>query len=672
MKNILFSFAFLLLAQLGFSQLSAAKIFSDNMVLQRDVKIPVWGWAKEGEHIKMIFDGQTYHTTAAHGKWEFTLPPHPAGKRYGILIQGVSEKIALRNITFGDVWLCGGQSNMEWFLEAAKNGEEEVQKANYPDIRLFEVPHKIAPKPVKDLIEGSWQACTPETAKQFSAVGYFFGRKLHQELKIPIGLINDNYGGTVIETWMSPDAFTGMPNYEKQIAQLTTKDLEKKKAQTKTKFDAWISKFSSEDLGKKRNTFIWKNNDFAQAPTMQLPTQWESAGIKELENLNGVVWLEKDFYLTKQQAESLAELSLGPIDDSDITWINGHKIGETANRWNKNRNYTIPENILKPGENKLVVRIEDYLGGGGIYGKENQLFIQFKGQEKKISLAGKWHYKVGYTATEPMPMSADFGPNSAPTLLYNGMIYPIKKFPVKGVIWYQGETNTYRAVEYKTLKPKWIRNWRKLWNNPTMPIIWVQLANYQTPQIQPHESAWAELREAQQEALAEPNTAMITAIDIGEAKTIHPLNKQEVGRRLALAALAEVYQKSVKYKSPRFLSIKKKRKYFDISFTDVYDGLQLADTPKDKDCLTHQALKKYKFITGFTIAGKDQIFHWAKAQLLAPNKIRVFIPKRLHAVAVRYAWANNPDPANIINSEGFPLLPFRTDHWKLSTDGITR
>lgn len=648
----------LILPFFAFSQFRVATIFSDNMVLQRDTKIPIWGWAEDGTQVKMIFNGQTYRTGTANGMWRFTIPPRPAGKRYGILLRTKDTSAVLRNITFGDVWLCGGQSNMEWFTENVINSEEALKSATNKDIRLFQVPHKIATEPIQDIENTTWQICSPKSVKQFSAVGYFFGKNLTEELNIPIGLIGNNYGGTVIETWMSQDAFRYMPVYRNQIKSLTKKDLEKDNKEIENKFKAWLAKFTTQEQGLKDGEYLWKNIDYSDEPTLDLPNQWESSSIDTLKELDGVVWLAKEFTLTKKQADAKTELSLGPVDDSDITWINGIKVGETQNQWNKDRHYSIPNNTLKVGKNIIVVRVEDYMGGGGIYGKPADLFLDFN-QKKQLTLAGKWHYKIGYTTTEPMPSGGDFGPNSAPTLLYNGMIAPITKFPIKGVIWYQGETNTYRAVEYKTLKPKWIQNWRKLWNNPNMPIIWVQLANYQEPEKEPTKSSWAELREAQQEALAEPNTAMITAIDIGSAKTIHPLNKQEVGRRLSLAALEEVYGKKTNYKSPRFLKIKKKkRKYIDLEFTDVFDGLSTSD---------HSSI-----ISGFSIAGKDQVFHWAKAKIIGPNKIRVYTPKKLGIVAIRYAWATNPDPANIINSQKFPLLPFRTDNWKLSTDGITR
>ncbi len=640
------------------AQLKTAKIFSSNMMLQRDVEIPIWGWAESNSLVEINFDGKSQTTTSdPKGYWKVILSSRSAGGNYQIKIKSKGEKIELNNITFGDIWLCAGQSNMEWYVENALDGEKEVKNAIFPNIRVFNVGNKISTKPLVDLEEGEWEECNSKSIAQFSAVGYFFGKALFQKLDIPIGLLGDNFGGTVIETWMSPNELLDLPAYKKQIDKLAGIDIEKEKAEGKSKFEIWLKKFKGEDQGMKDGEYLWSDMDFSDCNQMLLPGIWESAGVKNLKEMDGVIWFEKTFTIEKNQVGLVAELSLGPIDDSDIVWINGIKIGEKYNQYNKNRNYDIQPNVLKIGKNKIVVRIEDYIGGGGIYGKPAQMYIDVKGNQ--IPLAGNWHYKVGYSSTKPMPMGADFGPNSSPTLLYNGMIAPITDFPIKGVIWYQGETNTYRAVEYKTLFPKWMKDWRTLWKNEKMPILYVQLANYTEPQDVPEDDIWAELREAQDEALAIPNSSMITAIDIGDAKTIHPLNKQEVGRRLSLAAFNEVYGfNDILYKSPRFLKMEKYHAYIDITFEDVYEGLATKD--------------KYGYITGFTVAGEDHVFHWAKAEFRAPNIVRVWSNDVGLPVAVRYAWAENPQPASLYNSLGFPALPFRTDNWILKTDGVTR
>ena len=654
--RLLLVFFFVGFSQIAVAQFSVAKIFSSNMVLQRDVEIPIWGWGVTGTKVTINYHQASLSTTVKDGTWEILLPKKAQGTDYQIDINTPDTSISFTNIAIGDVWLCAGQSNMEWTVENSNDAAHEISHATYPKIRLFEVPHKITNKPVRDIEEGQWEICDSNSVKQFSAVGYFFGRQIYKEVKVPIGLLSDNFGGTVVETWMSPNGFSGLPHFQKEVNKLANTDLDKIKKEGKTKFDKWILNFAAKDKGKKGALFVWQNTNAENWEQMPLPSTWESNGINNFKNLDGVVWFQKTIQLTQEEATKQALLSLGTIDDTDITWINGIQVGEMHNRYNKDRNYKIKKGVLKAGVNTIVIRVEDYIGGGGLYGAPDKLHLKLGNQ--KISLAGKWKYKLGYAATTKMPMGAKFGPNSFPTLLYNGMIAPIQKFPIRGVIWYQGESNAYRAEEYKSLFVNWIRDWRKLWKNEKMPMIWVQLANFQQPQPTPEESEWAELREAQTFALSEPNTAMITAIDIGSAHTIHPLNKQTVGERLANAALSISYDMPQNYQSPTYQNHKKKKKYIDITFNSTGKGLQ--------------AKSKYGYVKGFTIAGKDKKFHWAQAEILSDNKIRVFAPKGIRPVAVRYAWANNPDPANVYNAWNLPLLPFRTDRWKLSTVGIIR
>ncbi|HFB99971.1 MAG TPA: 9-O-acetylesterase, partial [Phaeodactylibacter sp.] len=419
----------------------------------------------------------------------------------------------------------------------------------------------------------------------------------------------------------------------------------------------WIAKFNTMDEGVKNDEYIWANpnTDYSQWKPIRLPGLWETSGIASIKTMDGVMWFTRTFEIPSLAAASEIMLSLGPIDDSDRTWINGKLVGETYNRYNKNRDYKIDKAVLKVGKNRITIRVEDYVGGGGLSTTDENVFLALG--EDKISLAGMWKYHVGMIPSTPFDAS-NFGPNNFPTCLYNGMIAPMTDFPIKGVIWYQGETNTYRAYEYRDLFQRWIKDWRKAWHNNTLPILFVQLANYKNEEKMPIESQWAELREAQTMALKLPNTAMITAIDIGEAKSIHPVNKQEVGRRLSLAALNEVYGKNVKYKGPSYTHMKKSGKYIDIFFEDTYEGLKVTD--------------KFSYVFGFSIAGEDKKFHWAKAEIIDSNQIRVWSNSVENPAAVRYAWQDNPQPANVFNSEGFPMFPFRTDDWKLSTFGITR
>ncbi len=656
----LFSSLLITVAFVQAQALQVPAIFSDNMVLQRDSDITVWGTGKPGHTIHVTLEREQYRTVVpASGKWEVTIPPHSAGGSYNLRIIDYEDhhKKDYLNVTFGDIWLCGGQSNMEWFTENALHGKAEVAAANHPDIRLLTVPRKIANKPQEDILKTNWQICTPKSVAQFSAVGYFFGRLLNDSLGVPIGLINDNWGGTVAEAWASEDAFVDLPNYKAQIDKLHTINPEKESKSGDAAFNQWLESFKNEDAGRKGDTFVWaKKAKYRKWKSIDIPTQWEAAGQKELEELDGVVWFQKNIVLTAHQAATAKNISLGTIDDSEKTWINGHLVGEMYNRYNKDRFYAIPAGILKEGDNSIVVRVEDYIGGGGLYGKPEKLFIETKNE--KIPLAGSWHYKIGYACTTPMPRNG-FGPNAYPSMLYNGMIAPIRKFAIKGVIWYQGESNVERAVEYRDIFRRLILDWQKQFNNSTLPFLFVQLANFMTPQVKPQDSKWAELREAQASVLDLPGTAMITAIDIGEAGSIHPLNKQEVGRRLALAAVREVYGiYDISYKGPVYEKMTIKGNRIIIHFAPDHNPLK--------------ASGKKGFIKGFTISGADKVFHWAKAKITGDHEVTVWARDVAHPVAVRYAWANNPQNANLYNTVGFPAYPFRTDDWELSTQNTKR
>lgn len=636
-----------------YGQLRVAKIFSDNMVLQATMPVPIWGQATPNTKVE-VFLNEICVTGVSdnEGNWKVVLPPKSAGSTATILVNSNKEEITFSNVIYGDVWLCGGQSNMEWYVEGADRAEEEIMNANFSDIRLFDVPRKLESTPAKDLPSGEWEICSPSTIPQFSAVGYYFGRELHQNLDIPIGLLGDNFGGTVVEAWTSADALGSVEPFVQDIQNLKTTSIEDVKKTGDTAFNQWLDKFYSTDKGIKDSIYLWANTDYKEWKTMQLPTLWESSLDTTLHEKDGVVWFTREFELDHI---SDATLSLGPIDDSDITWINGKKVGETYNQFNKDRTYPINKEVLKIGKNQITIRIEDYVGGGGLYGKTDKIFI--KTDQKQTPLSGTWRYNKGMIVDTEMP-SNSFSPNNFPTCLYNGMIAPITEFPIKGVIWYQGESNSYRAHEYNTLFPLMIEDWRKQWNQPELPFIFVQLANFNEQQTSPKKSEWAELREAQSKTLSLKNTAMITAIDLGEANNIHPTNKQEVGKRLANAALTEVYQTPIAYKGPTFKSQKIDGNSITITFEHVGEGLQVDD--------------KFGYVYGFTIVGSDKKYNWAKAEIIAKDKVKVWSDQVSNPLSVRYAWQNNPDPANLKNTSLLPAFPFRTDNFVLSTFEINR
>lgn len=640
----------------AFSQVSLPELFSDNMMFQREIPINIWGWAEKNERIEIQFNSTTYKTKAdKNGEWMIELPEMKAGGPFELTVKG-QNTITLSNILIGDIWVCSGQSNMEWSVSNSNNADEEVNSANFPRIRLLQVEKKISTVPLDNISEATWKECSPESVEGFSAVGYFFGRKLFKETDVPIGLIGSNWGGTVVETWISKEGLAGEPTFEKIAQDVGSIDLEKEMNKGQQNADAWLKSFKSEDAGIENGKYVWSNPDIEDPSwhEIHLPQTWESSEINDLKNLDGVVWFKKVVSLTKDQAESAAMMSLGPIDDSDITWVNGVKIGETYNKYDEKRKYVIPEGTLETGENLIVVRVEDYQGGGGLFGDSEQLFIK-TGVSGDISIAGTWKYKIGMKPKSGNPNS-QFGPNSKPTLLYNGMIEPLINFPIKGAIWYQGESNTMRAYQYRDLFKRLINDWRNKWGIGDFPFLWVQLANFKAPVDQPGQSDWAELREAQDMALVLSKTGMASAIDIGEANDIHPRNKQEVGRRLALAALHMEYGKNdLVYSGPRYKSMKIENAEVYVEFNNVGEGLITKD--------------KYGYLKGFTIAGKNKKFYWAKAEIVDQHMVKIYSDKVPNPVAVRYGWADNPDKVNLYNYEGLPTDPFRTDDWPGMTYG---
>jgi len=630
-----------------FAQLRLPKIFSDDMVLQRERPIPVWGWAAPGETIQVMFNGETYEAEAgAEGEWQLEMEEASAGGPFTLSVKGENASLKYTNVLVGDVWICGGQSNMEWPVERAKNPEREIAQADYPQIRLFDVPRTIAQEPRSDVTDGEWMICSPETVASFSAVGYFFGRDLYQSLDVPIGLLSSNWGGTNVETWTSRASISD-PGLVKLADEVEAIDIEKEEAQAQERFEDWQQSLSAKDKGMKDGVYRWAGpgTPYATWAEVKVPGLWESSGEEALAGLDGVVWLYQEFQVPSDLAGRAAVLALGPIDDSDMSWVNGQEVGAMRNAYNQKREYPLPSGTLKEGNNRLVVRVEDYGGGGGFHGQPEELYVEI-GSER-IGLSGEWRYRIGTADIAPRPRT-NFGPNSFPTLLYNGMIHPLVPYAIRGAIWYQGESNGNRAYQYRSLFKNLITDWRDKWGYD-FPFLFVQLANFMAPVAQPAGSAWDELREAQDKALELPNTGMASAIDIGEADDIHPRNKQEVGRRLALEAKHVAYGKNVVHTGPRYEEVRFEDGAAFITFEEVADELVVKD--------------KYGYLKGFTIAGKDQQFHWAKAELVDDHTVKVYSDKVEEPLAVRYAWADNPDQANLYNSAGLPANPFRTDDW---------
>lgn len=616
------------------------RIFSSNMVLQQGTEIPVWGWANQGERVTVTLNKSTVSARAGRdGKWKVKLPRFDYGGPYTMTVSG-RNKIVFDNVMIGEVWIASGQSNMEWQLSQSKNAEEEIAAAEYPNIRLFQVPRTVAQLPQDDISSGEWKACTPENVTGFSAVAYFFGRELHQKLNVPIGLIHSSWGGTVAETWISTETIENDPDFAEPLKNLRSMDMETYEQEQRERVKQLFGgKIPTEDKGLVNGQPVWSAIDLDDGSwkSLVVPKYWEEQGYAQID---GVAWYRKEIKLTEEQSKSTATLHLGKVDDSDITWINGIEVGKTEGFYDKDRIYTIDAKYLRPGPNMLVVRVHDTGGNGGIWGDPKNQFLAI-GSEK-VDISGDWNFRISKATIS----SVNVGPNSYPTLLFNGMINPIVPYGIKGAIWYQGESNATRAKQYQRIFPALINDWRKHWNQGDFPFLFVQLANYmKAPEI-PGESAWAELREAQTMTLSLPNTGMAVAIDIGEANDIHPRNKQDVGLRLSLNALKIAYGKDVVNSGPMFSSVEFKDDKAVVTFDHVGEGLVAND--------------RYGYVKGFTLAGPDGKHKWAKAHIVSNNQLEIWSEVVSNPIEVRYGWADNPDDVNLYNSEGLPAIPFRS------------
>jgi sialate O-acetylesterase len=493
------------------AQVRLPEVLADHMVVQRGIEVPIWGWTDPGARVTVQM-GPAKAVATANGDGEFLahLPPQEAGGPHTITVTS-ENTVWIKDVLIGDVWICSGQSNMAWIVRNVNNAEQEIAEAKHPNIRLFTVARKPATEPQDDC-QGDWQPCTPETVADFSAVGYFFGRHLHEHLDVPIGLVNTSWGGTPSEAWTSPETVRKVEAFAPIVQ----------------RFEDQIASYPK-----------WKED-------------WET-----------------------QKDERLA-------------------------KW--------------------------------------------KQASEKAKAEGKRPPRKPQAPRDPT-----LSPHR-PSNLYNGMIAPLLPMRIRGAIWYQGESNAGRAYQYRTIFPAMIRDWRRQWKQGAFPFLFVQLANFMKREAEPGESAWAELREAQTMTLDLPNTGQAVIIDIGEADDIHPRNKQDVGKRLALAARSIAYGEDLTYSGPTYKSMKVEDGKVRLAFDHVGGGL---------------VAKGGGPLKGFAVAGEDKKWHWAEATIDGETVV-VSSDEVAKPVAVRYAWANNPE-CNLVNEAGLPASPFRTDDWPGTT-----
>lgn len=633
------------------TSLRLPSILGDHMVLQQNSFSKLWGWAEPGQEVMVTtsWNQKTYRVLAdQQGNWQVTVATAKAGGPYTVTIEAGETRV-LEDILLGEVWICSGQSNMEWPLSRAETAETEIPASDYPGIRLFTVERKIGFRPMEDVV-GSWESCGPESSAGFSAVGYFFGKALHQELGVPMGLINTSWGGTPSEAWTSRETNATFGDFDQQLEELygtSDGDMEKARKEQlriETLVKAQQDFENLENMGFSEG---WMKTDYDDSDWEHIPCPAEWGSIESLGTLEGVVWMRRGIRIPESWIGKDLKLELGPVDEMDITYINGVEVGTSRviNNWNVPRVYQVPASLVSSGELQLAIRIVNTNAAGGIFGHPDQLKIYPEAfpDEKPVMLAGEWKYKLAYRFPEvPMVFNAH-----TPSVLYNGMLYPLKNLAIKGAIWYQGESNQTRAVQYRTIFPGMIEDWRATWNQGDFPFYFVQIApyNYGPDQTSP------ELREAQFLTLEKVrHTGMAVTMDIGNPDDIHPTNKRDVGKRLALWTLARDYGKELVFSGPLYREQSMEDTKIRIHFNCTGSGLVARGGP-----LTH-----------FEIAGEDQVYHPADA-LIDGETVLVSSSEVKSPVAVRYGWSNTAEP-NLFNAEGLPASSFCTDSWKRLTD----
>lgn len=626
------------------AQVRLPRLISDGMVLQRDAQVKVWGWGAQGEKVTVSFHDSVYFATVNEkGEWTILLSGLKAGGPFTMTVSACNI-ITVKDIMIGDVWVCSGQSNMELPVRRVRPlyGKEIASSAN-PYIRHFTVPQKYNfNAPENDLDSGKWGSPNPTAVLNFSAVAYFFGTDLYEKYHVPIGLINTSLGGSPAESWLSEEALKQFPNHLNEAQRFRDANLIRQiESQDKARIDAWYAELWQKDEGYRDSQKPWSETALSTDGwrRMNVPGYWAAT---ELGAVNGVVWFRKDVEVPASMIGKPVELNLGRIVDADSVFINGVFVGTTSYQYPP-RWYSLPPNVLKAGLNTVVVRVISNIGKGGfVLDKPYQIVC---GGET-IDLKGPWLYRLG---ARMEPLASQTFIRWKPLGLFNAMLAPLLNYAIKGVIWYQGESNAERPIEYRDLFPAVIRDWRAKWNQGDFPFLFVQLPNFMEAKDQPSESNWALLREAQLRTLSLPRTGMAVAIDIGEWNDIHPLNKKDVGKRLALAAQKVAYaDDKVVYSGPIYESMRIEGNKIIITFTQTGSGL----------------MARGDELKCFAIAGSDKRFVWAKAKI-ENNKVVVWSEMVPNPVAVRYAWADNPEGANLYNGEGLPASPFRTDEWNL-------
>jgi sialate O-acetylesterase len=654
MKSRLFILCSLLVCLTVHAEVRLPGIFTGNMVIQRDRPVQIWGRADPGEKIRVIFNGQDVATKAREdGTWIAQLRPMPASANpQNLMVESKQNDIILKNVLIGDVWICSGQSNMVWPLRRLKQGEEESKSANFRHLRMFTVLNEMAMIPQDDLGGTGWKVAKGEVVLDFSAVAYYFGKQLLMETGVPIGLVTTAWGGTNIEAWTSMETLRKYDHILK-IYDGLDKEYDLSRTREKKSHATRLSMIKKAVYQGDGLRLGWESATVSTGDwdTITLPQEKDN---ELFSDFDGAVWFRRSFDVPPPFLGMDLRINLGNLYDHDMVWVNGQFIGETFES-NSLRSYDVSASLIKPEGNQIAIRIFDYGDEGGFITDPYQMNFHPTEDPKGYQLlCGIWKHKKSYTLESPLELPLDRPgsmANSSPSSLYNQMIHPLLNLSIRGAIWYQGESNASRAHEYARLFPDMIKDWRMHWDQGEFPFLFVQLAAYDRPS----EATWPELREAQRKALELPHTGMAVTIDIGHPTNIHPENKWDVGKRLALAAMKVVYDKDITFSGPVLERADPEGDQMKLTFSQVGEGLKVKG--------------EYGYLMGFEVSADNENFEFAKAEIIDERTVRVWSDKVQHPVHVRYAWKNFPEEANLFNSVDLPASPFRTGDWKWITAG---
>lgn len=638
MKQLVWTMGLALLASSA-QAVELPRVFADGMVLQRGQPLPVWGRAAPGAQVRVDFAGKQATAKAdANGDWRAELPALPAGGPYTLRVDDKAAPAQLSDVYVGEVWLASGQSNMEWPLAQTDGAEAAIAAANDPLIRHFKIPKSWSGAPQWQLEGGTWLPANPKNAAELSAVAYYFAQQLRARTGVAVGIIDSTWGGSVIEAWTDA-ANQGLDNAAllAQAAALRESDVQALQ-QTHASLARWPQ------LPADASQWQRSELDEAEWVDIKVPGLWETQGWN---GMDGVAWYRTSFRLSADEAAKGVTLGVGRIDDSDTTWVNGQQVGETRLQYNLARRYAVPASALHAGLNHIAIRVQDFGGGGGIHGEPSEVFVQPNGAAGR-PLDG-WKFRV-----ERAQVALVDDKNQYPTLLFNAMIHPLQDYPLRGVIWYQGESNANtlpQAQKYRQQFPALIAQWREQWHAPTLPFLWVQLAPFSSGADQRDaddvaiQSPWALLRESQSATLSVPATAQAVITDVGDLQNIHPGNKRTVGERLALAAGKLAYgDETLIAAGPQYISHEVRGGSVVLTFAPANAPLQVSAAGDVK---------------GFEVAGADGRFHRAQARIEG-NRVVLQSTAVTAPVAARYGWSDTAQGANLMGATGLPASPFRT------------